>query len=97
MFFGPVPQCRVEEKEGLLSELRLAWTHRVWDEKCVLAKEDKFAKGLAVSTIFRGIFGDFCCGGELLNGGDAFLVTLRAAVNFPKFLVHSILIYSSNF
>ena len=39
----------------------------------------------------------FCCGGELFDGGDAFPITLRAVVNFRKFLVHSILIYSSNF
>ena len=55
-FFGPhhAPQRRVEEKEGLLGELRLAWKHRIWGEECVL--EDIFAKGLGVLT--RPVFSE---------------------------------------
>ena len=88
MFSGPghTPQCRVEGKEGLPGELRLAWTHRIWGEECVFAQKDKFAKGLGVSAIFCVIFGAFFI-----------LVALRAVVKFRKFLVHPILIYGSKF
>ena len=78
MFSGPghAPQCRLEGKEGLPGELRLAWTHRIWGEECVFAQKDKFAKGLGVSVIFSHHFR------ELYDGGDAFPVALRAVVNF---------------
>ena len=58
---------------------------------------ENLPKGLAYQLFFRIIFGDFCSGCKLLDGGDAFSVALRAVVNFRQFLVHPILIYSSNF
>ena len=94
MFSGPghAPQCRVEGKEGLPGELRLAWTHRIWGEECVFAQKDKFAKGLGVSAIFCVISENFAVAACFL-----ILVALRAVVKFRKFLVHPILIYGSKF
>ena len=48
MFFASdhAPECHVVKK-GLLSELYLAWTHRIWGEECVLQRRDLFAKLLA--------------------------------------------------
>ena len=48
MFFDALESHVV--KKGLLGELHLRWTHRIWGEECALELDDKFAKGLAWST-----------------------------------------------
>ena len=90
IFFGldHAPQFRVEDKKGVPGVWR---RHIVGARNVFLEQEDIFAKGLGVSVIFSHHFR------ELYDGGDAFPVALRAVVNFWKFLVHPILIYSSNF
>ena len=45
MFFDALESHVV--KKGLLGELHLRWTHRIWGEECALELDDKFAKGLA--------------------------------------------------
>ena len=92
MFFSPshAPQCHVEEK-GLPGELRLLWAHRIWVEECVLAQEGNLPRVLSYQPFFRIIFGHFCSSSKLFDGGDAFPITLWAAVDFWKLGVHVIL------
>lgn len=45
-------QYPVEGKECLPGERLLGWTGNFWSEECILAQEDRFAKGLGASAIF---------------------------------------------
>ena len=51
-FSVPATPHRVVRKK---KKVCLAWAHGIWGEKCVLGKEDRFAKGLGVSAIFCAI------------------------------------------
>ena len=88
MFSGPghTPQCRVEGKEGLPGELRLAWTHRIWGEECVFAQKDKFAKGLGVSAIFCVIFGNLRSGCELFDSSRIQGCSKISKVSRPSYI-----------
>ena len=89
--FRPRPRPTVSCRRQKRSAWRFAQTHR-WGEECVFGAGRYICqRAWLISPLFWHHFR------ELYDGGDAFPVALRAVVSFWKFLVHPILIYSSNF